>query len=297
MIYESRPNVTVESAALCIKSGNAVILRGGSESIHSNSILSDIFSEAVTSAGVPKGAVTLIRDTDRKNIYELSRMDRWIDLLIARGSEEMVRHIQQQATVPVLGHGKGVCHVYVDRAADLRMAEEIALNAKAQRPGVCNAAETLLVHRDAAEKFLPSMGARFEQAGVELRGDPAVRKILPKIKSASGKDWSAEYLDLILSVKIVDSLEQALEHINKYGSGHTETIVTEDKDAADHFLRAVDSSAAFHNLSTRMHDGGVFGLGAEIGISTQKIHARGTMGIRELTTTKYIGLGQGQIRQ
>ena len=297
MVYESRPNVTVESAALCLKAGNSVILRGGSEAIHSNTALSQIFSRAIAEAGVPKDAVLMITDTDRNNIYELSQMDSSIDLMIARGSETMVREIKKRATVPVLGHGKGVCHVYVDKDADLKMAEEIAFNSKVQRPGVCNAMESLLVHKDVAKNFLPAMGARYEKAGVAIKGDPAARGFLPGIGKATEKDWPTEYLDLALSLKVVDSLQGAVEHINRYGSGHTDVIVTENGPSAEEFLKKVDSAAVFHNVSTRMHDGGVFGLGAEIGISTQKLHARGTMGIRELTTTKYVAAGSGQIRK
>lgn len=297
MIYESRPNVTVESAALCLKAGNAVILRGGSEAIHSNAALSKIFSEAVTKSGIPENAVTMIPSADRKNIYDLCGLRGWVDLVIARGSEAMVQEIQRRSAVPVLGHGQGVCHVYVDRDADLKMAEAIAFNAKVQRPGVCNAMETLLVHRSVAKKFLPAIGNRYEKAGVVLKGDRESCKLLPGIKKASEQDWSTEYLDLMLSIRVVDSVDSAIEHINRYGSGHTDSIVTKKKNTAERFLRAVDSAAVFHNVSTRMHDGGVFGLGAEIGISTQKLHARGTMGIRELTTTKYIAFGSGDIRR
>ncbi|OGR85084.1 MAG: glutamate-5-semialdehyde dehydrogenase [Elusimicrobia bacterium RIFCSPLOWO2_01_FULL_54_10] len=297
MIYESRPNVTVEAAALCLKAGNSVILRGGSESLNSNKALADIFSAAIASQGVPADAVLLIENTERKNIYDLAGLDEWVDLIIARGSEEMVNDIQKRATVPVLGHGKGVCHVFVDKSAALVMAEDIVLNAKTQRPGVCNAMETLLVHSGIAKGFLPAVGIRLAKAGVALRGDDASRKLIPGIQKATEKDWPAEYLDLILAVKVVDSVDQAVDHINRYGSGHTDTIVTEDASSAERFLKGVDSAAVFHNLSTRMHDGGVFGLGAEIGISTAKLHARGTTGARELTTTKYIAEGTGQIRK
>lgn len=297
MIYEARPNVTVEAAALCIKSGNSVILRGGSEALHSNRILCSIFSSAVEKAGIPKNSVQLVQDTSRKNIYQLCRMDQWIDLMIARGSEQMVKEIQRRASVPVLGHGKGVCHVYVDEKADLSMAEEIAFNAKVQRPGVCNAMESLLVHQAIAEKFLPKLVERYKNAGVTIKGDGRACKIVKGIERATDADWSKEYLDLILSLKIVNSLEDAIEHIHRFGSGHTETIVTENKENAEKFLNEVDSAAVFHNASTRMHDGGVFGLGAEIGISTQKLHARGTMGAKELTTTKYVVLGSGQVRE
>ena len=297
MVYESRPNVTVESAALCLKSGNSVILRGGSEALQSNLALGKIFTQAVEEAGVPPHAVTVVSDTDRKNIYELARMNDLIDLIIARGSERMVLDIREKATVPVLGHGKGVCHVYVDEKADLKMAEQIAFNAKVQRPGVCNAMETLLVHKAVAKQFLPAIGKRYDEAGVILKGDDASRKILPGLKKATEEDWSEEYLDLILSIKVVDSVDEAVRHINRYGSGHTDAIVTGDDGAAERFLKGVDSAAVFRNASTRMHDGGVFGLGAEIGISTQKLHARGSMGARELTTTKFVGEGSGQIRK
>lgn len=297
MVYESRPNVTVEAAALCLKAGNSVILRGGSEAIYSNSALSKIMIQAITEKGIPEDTVSMILDTDRKNIYELGLMDEYIDLMIARGSETMVKEIRKKSTVTVLGHGKGVCHVYVDKDADLKMAEEIAYNSKVQRPGVCNAMETLLVHRDIADQFLPRVAARYIESKVTLKGDQKTRKILIDIDKATEKDWSTEYLDLVVSIRIVDSLDSAIKHINRYGSGHTDVIVTENNDASSQFLRKVDSAAVFHNVSTRMHDGGVFGLGAEIGISTQKLHARGTMGVQELTTTKYIGHGNGQIRK
>lgn len=297
IIYESRPNVTIESASLCLKAGNSVILRGGREALHSNSTLCRLFSQAIVSEGVPKNSVMFISELDRNNIYQLCRMDQWIDCVIARGSELMVREIKKRATVPVLGHGKGLCHVYIDQHANLKMAEEIAFNSKVQRPGVCNAMETLLVHTAVAKKFLPVIRDRYKKAHVILKGDETCRKILPQIRKATEKDWSTEYLDLMLSIKVVDSLDSAIEHINRYGSGHTDTIVTKDLSAAKKFLSSVDSSSVFCNASTRMHDGGIFGLGAEIGISTQKLHARGTMGVRELTTTKYIGMGSGQIRK
>lgn len=297
MVYESRPNVTVEAAALCLKAGNSVILRGGSEAIHSNSALSRVMIRAIVEKGIPEDAVSFIEDTDRKNIYALGLMDDAIDLLIARGSETMVREIRKKAAVPVLGHGKGVCHVYVDKDADLKMAEEIAFNSKVQRPGVCNAMETLLVHKDVARDFLPRIGKRYFDAHVMIKGDPQTKKILPDVQRASEKDWSEEYLDLIVSIRVVASLHSAIEHVNRYGSGHTDAIVTENQDRANRFLKEADSAAVFHNVSTRMHDGGVFGLGAEIGISTQKLHARGTMGVQELTTTKYAAHGSGQIRK
>lgn len=296
IIFESRPNISAEAASLCLKAGNSVILRGGSEALYSNMAISKFFKEAVVEVGIPPDAVSMILDPNRQNIYELSKMDQWIDLLIARGSEQMVRAIREHATVPVLGHGKGVCHVYIDSLCDQKMAEAIALNAKVQRPGVCNAMETLLIHKSQAQELLPSLAKKYMDQGVLLKGDENSQKIFPQIQKASEEDWSTEYLDLILSIKIVHSLEEAIAHINRYGSGHTEAIVTKSKKNAKKFLLEVDSAAVFHNSSTRMHDGSVFGLGAEIGISTQKLHARGTMGVRELTTTKYVVYGKGQIR-
>jgi glutamate-5-semialdehyde dehydrogenase len=297
MVYESRPNVTVDAAALCIKSGNAALLRGGSEAINSNRILVQILSKAAHAAGLPDGLIQQVADTSRESIQEMIRLNGLIDLVIARGSEEMINQVTKEATVPVLGHGKGVCHLYIDDAADLVMAEKIAFNAKVQRPGVCNAMETLLVHAQLAPVFLPKIAQAYEAAKVEIRGDEATRRILPNALPATEEDWRSEYLDLIVSIRIVDSLDQAIEHINRYGSGHTDSIITQDESHARLFLAAVDSAAVLHNASTRLHDGGVFGLGAEIGISTRKFHARGTMGARELTTTKYLVRGNGQIRE
>ena len=297
IIYESRPNVTVDSTALCLKSGNAVILRGGSESINSNRILVEIISGALKSIkGMPEGVVQFIDTPDRLSIYEIIKLDNFIDLVIPRGGEKMIRQIREKSVVPVLSHGKGLCHTYIDKSADIDMAIKIAFNAKVQRPGVCNAMETLLVHKDIADKILPALAEDYKKANVELRGCPKTLKILTDIKKAKKEDWSTEYLDLILLVKIVDSIDRAIEHINEYGSGHTDSIITEDKKSAEKFLTEVDSSAVFHNASTRLHDGGVFGLGSEIGISTQKLHARGTMGLKELTTTKYVVYGTGEIR-
>jgi glutamate-5-semialdehyde dehydrogenase len=297
MIYESRPNVTVDAAALCLKAGNAVILRGGSEAINSNRALVTVLTKAAAAQGLPEGAVQLLEDTSRDSIMELIHLHQVVDLIIARGSEEMINHVAKNSTVPVLGHGKGVCHVYVDDKADLPMAEKIAFNAKVQRPGVCNAMETLLVHKNVAAAFLPKMAQAYQAAKVEIRGDDATRTLVPTALPATEEDWRTEYLDLVVSVRVVDSEDQAIEHINRYGSGHSDTIVTQDKAHAEHFLKAVDSAAVFHNASTRLHDGSVFGLGAEIGISTRKLHARGTMGARELTTTKYVVRGTGQIRE
>lgn len=297
MVYESRPNVTVEAAALCLKAGNSVILRGGSEALRSNKILCSTLVRALSRRGIPRDAVILIEDSDRSNIYALSRLDSWVDLLIARGSEKMVTDIKAHATVPVLGHGKGVCHIYVDKDADLAAAGNIAFNAKVQRPGVCNAAESLLVHRAVAARFLPEVSRRLGQAGVVFHADDAARRWIPGAKKATSATWPKEYLDLEMSVKVVDGLDQAVDHINRYGSGHTDAIVSRNPAAVRKFLKSVDSAAVFANASTRLHDGGAFGLGAEIGISTQKLHARGTMGVRELTTSQYVAEGSGQIRR
>jgi len=297
MIYESRPNVTVDSVALCLKSGNAVILRGGSETINTNRILITIIKESLKKAKFPVNSVQFIDTPDRKAINVLSILDEYIDLIILRGGEQMIRSIRRKATVPIIAHGKGLCHTYIDKDADINKAIKIAYNAKVQRPGVCNAMETLLVHKEIAEKILPPLAAEYKKSNVELRGCKKTLKILKDIKPAVESDWSTEYLSLILSIKIVDSIEDAIKHINTYGSKHSESIVTENISSAEKFLREVDASAVFHNASTRLHDGGVFGLGAEIGISTQKLHARGTMGLKELTTTKYIVYGTGQIRE
>jgi len=296
IIYESRPNVTIDAAALAIKSGNAVILRGGSEAINSNRALVKTIIPAATQQGLPAGSIEFIEETDREIIYQMVRLDDFIDLIIPRGNAEMIKTIRQQATVPVLAHGQGLCHTYVDKDADIAMAKNISFNAKCQRPGVCNAMETLLVHKDIAKKFLPGICEMYQQAGVEIRGCPITQSIVSFARAATEADWETEYLDLIISIRVVDSLEEAIEHINRYGSGHSEAIITENKAAAEKFLREVEAAAVFHNASTRLHDGGVFGLGAEIGISTQKLHARGTMGAKELTTTKYLVRGTGQIR-
>ncbi len=296
IIYESRPNVTADATGLCLKSGNSVILRGGSEAINSNICIAKILEEAAKTKGVPDGAIQLIESTDREKVVEMIKLSSSIDVIIPRGSEEMIENIRKNATVPVITHGKGLCHTYVDKDADLKMAEEICFNAKVQRPGVCNAMETLLVHREIAKNFLPSMIKRFEDANVEIRGDERTKKILSEIKLANEEDWNIEYLDLILSVKIVDSIQEAVGHINKYGSGHSETIITKSEEAKEKFLKEVDAAAVFHNASTRFTDGSQFGMGAEIGISTQKFHARGPMGLRELTSYKFLIYGNGQIR-
>jgi glutamate-5-semialdehyde dehydrogenase len=295
-IYESRPNVTVDAAALCVKSGNAVILRGGKEAFHSNRHLCRLLREALAKAGLPPDAVQFVETTNREAVGQLLQLDGLIDLAIPRGGESLIRRVAAEARMPVLKHYKGNCHVYVDRAADLEMAERILVNAKCQRPSVCNAAESLLVHRDVAASFLPAAARALGERGVELRGCPETRRLVPSARSATEEDYAAEYLDLILSVKVVADLEEAIAHINRYGSGHSEAIVTGDLDAARRFTAAVDSAAVFVNASTRFHDGYEFGLGAEIGISTDKFHARGPCGLVELTSYKYVVLGEGHVR-
>ena len=296
IIYESRPNVTVDAASLCLKSGNAVILRGGSESIHSNIALASVLKEAVAACDFPAHAVQLVETTDRQAVQEMLKLDAYIDLIIPRGGHQLIRMVVENSTIPVIKHDKGLCHVYVDRGADLKMAEDVAFNAKVQRPSVCNAAETLLVHADVAEAFLPAMIKRYQAAGVEIRGCERTMKIVPGIHAASEEDWDTEYLDLILSVKVVTDLDAAMEHIAKYGSMLSEAIITNDYQASWRFLREVDAASVYVNASTRFTDGGEFGLGAEMGISTQKLHCRGPMGLEELTSTKYIGFGNGHVR-
>ena len=296
-IYESRPNVTVDAASLCLKSGNAVILKGGSEAINSNIILVDILSEALDKSGLPKNAIQMIPTTDREAVKILIGLDQYIDVIIPRGGEGLIRFVAENSKIPVLKHYKGVCHVYVDESADLNMAKEICFNAKVQRPGVCNAMETLLVHEKIANKFLPDMLKKFHEAGVEIRGCEKTLSLDPDAKPATEEDWSAEYLDLILSVKVVKDMDEALDHIERYGSNHTEAIVTNDYNNAQRFLAEVDSSVVLVNASTRFNDGNQLGLGAEIGINTSKLHAFGPMGLEELTTTKFIVYGQGQIRK
>lgn len=297
MIYESRPNVTVDAAALCIKSGNTIILRGGSEAINSNKILAKIISSAGESAGMPVGAITFIDVVDRAAVSEMIKLDNYIDLLIPRGSGKMIEFIKQHSTIPILSHGSGLCHTYIDKAANIDMAIKVTINAKCQRPGVCNATETVLVHRDIANKVLPKLCKQFFANDTEVRGCKLTKAVVPEVKDATEQDWATEYLDKIVSIKVVNSLEEAINHINRYGSKHSDSIITEDKQRAEKFLKEVDSAAVFHNVSTRLHDGGVFGLGAEIGISTGKLHARGAMGARELTTTKYVVRGNGNIRK
>ncbi len=293
MIYEARPNVTVEASGLALKSGSAIILKGGSEAQNSNLFITKILNET---KGLPERAIQLIRTTSRKAVKELLRLDDYIDLVIPRGGEGLIQMVRRESTIPVIAHAKGLCHTYVDGDADLNMAERVVYNAKVQRPGVCNALETLLVHRDVAKRFLLRMIKRLEGAGVEVRGCPKSRRIAPGINKAKEIDWQAEYLDLILSIKVVKGLTEALDHISRYGSHHSEAIITRNKRAAEKFLKEVDASAVFINASTRLNDGGEFGLGAEIGISTQKLHARGPMGLEELTTYKYLVYGKGQVR-
>jgi glutamate-5-semialdehyde dehydrogenase len=296
IIYESRPNVTVDAAALCLKAGNAVILRGGSEALTSNRALAEVIGRALAQSGLPQAAVQVVPVSDRAAVTALLQQEEEIDLIIPRGGEELIRFVVAQSRIPVLKHYKGVCHVYVDEGADLRMAEAVCFNAKVQRPGVCNAMETLLVHRAEADRFLPAMAARFAAAGVELRGCPETRRRVPAAVPARETDWPAEYLDLILAVRVVDSLDEAIEHIAAHGSSHTDAIVTRDYGRARRFVREVDSSVVLVNASTRFNDGGQIGLGAEIGISTSKLHAFGPMGVEELTTTKFVVYGDGQTR-
>ena len=298
VIYESRPNVTADCIALCLKSGNALILRGGSEAINSNIAIYNALSGAARKAGIPKNSFNLVKVTDRKAVDILLAREGVIDVVIPRGGESLIKEVTKKSRIPVIKHYKGVCHVYVDEDADLNMAESIAYNAKVQRPGVCNAMETLLIHEHVAARFLPGMAKKLRGAGVELKGCAITRKILRNIdiRAAKESDWHAEYLDLILSIKVVKSLKEAIDHINKYGTSHSEAIVTEAKDRATEFLKKVDSSSVYVNASTRFTDGYEFGKGAEIGISTDKIHARGPMGLEELTTYKYVIFGNGQIR-
>jgi glutamate-5-semialdehyde dehydrogenase len=297
IIYESRPNVTADTAALCLKSGNGVLLRGGSEAVHSNTAIAEILSKAGAAAGIPEGAISFIENPDRACVMEMLKLNGIVDLIIPRGGEGLIRMVSENSTIPVIKHDKGVCHVYVDSKADLAMAEEICFNAKVQRPGTCNAMEAMLVHQDVAKTFLPAVISRMKKAGVEIRGDKKTKEIVPDIKDASEKDWDTEYNELILNVKTVSGMEEAMEHIARHGSQHSEAIVTNDYQNAHRFQREVDASAVFVNASTRLNDGFEFGLGAEIGISTTRIHARGPMGLEELTSTKFIVYGNGQIRK
>ncbi len=297
IIYEARPNVTIDAAALCLKAGNAVLLRGGSEAIRSNAKLVEVIKKSLMDVDLPAGCVEFIDTTDRKAVAEMLKQDRFLDIIIPRGSQKLIRYIQKNSSVPVIAHGEGNCHVYVDGSADLRKAADIVFNAKVQRPSVCNAAEKLLVHGKVARKFLPRIAERLKSAGVQLRGDARTRSLVKYAIPATEDDWYREYLDLIMAVKVVRDVGEAIEHINRYGSHHSDSIVTGSRPNGERFLREVDSAAVYVNASTRFTDGYEFGLGAEIGISTQKLHARGPMGLEELTTTKYIIHGRGQVRK
>ena len=297
IIYESRPNVTVDAAGIALKAGNAVILRGGSDAIESNKFLASLLNGAAVTAGLPDGVVQLLPWTDREAVKLMLKMNDRIDLVIPRGGENLIRMVTAEATMPVLKHYKGVCHLFVDRDCDFAQALEIVVNAKCQRPGVCNALETLLVHRDAAAKFLPLFAEAMRKNHVEVRGDETVRKLIPDALPATEEDYFTEYMDLILSVRTVDGVEAAVEHINHYGSHHSDGILSRDEAATKYFLTYVDSAVVYSNASTRFTDGGEFGMGAEIGISTDKLHARGPMGVDELTSYKYVVRGDGQIRK
>lgn len=296
IIYESRPNVTADAAGLCLKSGNAVVLRGGSEAIHSNSAIGEILQRQLEKMSLPKAIVQVITTTDRNAVNILLEQEDFIDVIIPRGGEGLIRFVSENSRIPVIKHYKGVCHTFIDATADFDMAESICINAKVQRPGVCNSMETLLIHKDIAETFVPRIAAAFKQQGVELRGCSVTREFAPEAKEATEEDWHAEYLDLILAVRVVDDMQQAIEHIQKYGSLHTEVIVTSDYSNSQHFLRKVNSSVVMVNASSRFSDGNQFGLGAEIGISTTKLHSFGPMGLEDLTTRKFVVLGDGQIR-
>jgi glutamate-5-semialdehyde dehydrogenase len=300
-IYESRPNVTIDISVLCLKSGNAVILRGGKEAINSNSALARVVQEAANKAGVPEGAVQFIENTDRALVDEMLKMRDFIDLMIPRGGAGLIKLVKENAAMPVVAGGIGVCHTYVDKSADVAKAVAIAFNAKVQRPTVCNALDCLLVHADIAQRCLPKVATEWAKAGVEMHCDKRALSVLKtdsslKLKPATEEDWGKEFLSLVAAVKVVDSLDEALEHIERYGSGHSEAIITEDDNAAVRFLDEVDAACVYVNASTRFTDGGQFGLGAEVGISTQKMHARGPLGVRELTSYKWIILGSGQVR-
>lgn len=297
IIYESRPNVTADSAGLCIKTGNAVILRGGKEAVHSNAAIASAMQEGGAKKGLPADAIQLVQTTDREAVRELVQMEGRVDLAIPRGGEGLIRAVAEQARVPVIKHYKGICHVYVDESADAEMALNIIENAKCQRPGVCNAIEKVLVHENIAAAFLPRMAERLTARKVELRGDAASRAIVPAMKEAVESDWTEEYLDLVLAVRVVASAKAAADHINRYGSHHSDAIVAQAEAAQKLFAQEVDSATVYVNASTRFTDGAEFGMGAEIGISTDKLHARGPMGLEELTTYKYVILGNGQVRE
>jgi glutamate-5-semialdehyde dehydrogenase len=296
IVYEARPNVTADAAALCLKSGNSVILRGGSEAIYSNVAIARILREEMTKAGIPAAALSLIPFVEREGVLEMLKQEEFIDLIIPRGGESLIRFVVDHSKIPVIKHYKGVCHLFVDSSADFTMAERLIVNAKTQRPGVCNALETLLIHKDVAETFVPRIHELLSGLRVELRGDETFRQFAPQAKPASEEDWYAEYLDLILACRVVDDLDEAIAHINRYGSLHTEAIVTADYGNAQRFIREVNSGVVLVNASTRFADGNQLGLGAEIGISTTKLHSFGPMGLEDLTTTKFIVYGDGQVR-
>ena len=297
IIYEARPNVTADAAALCLKAGNSVILRGGSEAIYSNVAIARILVGEMEKAGIPAAALSVIPFTEREGVLEMLKQEELIDLIIPRGGESLIRFVVEHSKIPVIKHYKGVCHLFVDASADYEMAEKIIVNGKVQRPGVCNALETLLIHKDIAETFIPRIATTLGNLKVELRGDDCFRQFAPQAKQATEEDWYAEYLDLILAARVVDDLDEAIDHINRYGSLHTEAIVTRDYHNAQRFIREVNSSTVLVNASTRFADGNQLGLGAEIGISTTKLHSFGPMGLEDLTTTKFIVYGDGQIRQ
>lgn len=296
VIYEARPNVTLDAAAMCLKSGNAVILRGGKEAIRSNTALTELARQACRQAGLPEDCVQLVSDTSRESAQELMRLRAYVDLLIPRGGRGLIRSALDNATVPVLQTGEGVCHIYVDKAADADMAREITVNAKTSRPSVCNAAECLLVHRDIAGEVLPDIARALIERGVELRGDEMARALVPEMTPSQASDWGTEFNDLIMAVRVVGDMDEALMHIETYGTRHSEAIITADLKAAERFLNHVDAAAVYHNASTRFTDGGEFGFGAEIGISTQKLHCRGPVDVKALTSTKYVIEGTGQVR-
>jgi len=297
IIYEARPNVTADAAGLCLKSGNAVILRGGSEAFHSNLFIADILQKEAEKEGIPREAIAFLPITDREAVYALLQLEDLIDVIIPRGGEELIRAVVEKSKIPVIKHYKGTCHIFIDRTADCEMSEKIVLNAKCQRPGVCNAVETLLVHQDIAPQILPPLISQLQKAGVEIRGCSQTLTLLPGLNKAAEDDWYAEYLALILAVKVVKNIDEAIEHIETYGSLHTETIITQSYENSQKFLKEVNSSTVLVNASTRFSDGFQLGLGAEVGISTTKLHAFGPMGLKELTTTKFIVFGEGQVRE
>ncbi|ADL12117.1 glutamate-5-semialdehyde dehydrogenase [Acetohalobium arabaticum] len=297
MIYEARPNVTADATGLCLKAGNAVLLRGGSEAINSNQAVTEVIAKAAYKSGIPTGAIQLIETTDREAVQVMFELNEYLDVLIPRGGPGLINAVINNSTVPVIETGVGNCHTYIDNEADQEMAQEIVMNAKTQRPGVCNAMETLLVHSEIAEDFLPEMVTKLQEADVEIRGDETVQRLVSGVQPADEEDWSTEYLDYILAVKVIDGFEEAVDHIHQYNTKHSEAIITDNYHKARKFLNIVDAAAVYVNASTRFTDGGQFGLGSEIGISTQKLHARGPMSVNELTTTKFVGYGDGQIRE